>query len=107
LVIAPVRPAAVGDTYPTAYANELLGGHKQANLLTDRAAIPASLRQEGMTCWVIETGTLYVLSGGIADANWSALAAVQPVVTPGGAYALVTQSGKLVFSESGDPFWIQ
>jgi hypothetical protein len=72
LVIAPVRPAAVGDTYPTAYANELLGGHKQVNLLTDRDAIAPSLREEGMTCWVIETGKLYVLTGGIADTNWAA-----------------------------------
>lgn len=72
LIIAPVRPQATADTYPSAYAGELLGGHHAAALLTDRDAIPPERREEGMACWVVETATLYILSGGVLNANWTA-----------------------------------
>jgi hypothetical protein len=71
LVTSPVRPQGVTDTYPTAYATDLLGGHQQFALLSDRDAIPADRRQEGMTAWVVETNVLYVLSGGTANTNWT------------------------------------
>ena len=75
LVIAPVRPASSLDTYPSAYAQELLGGHMAVAVTTDLTGIPSQPRVEGMTCWVIETTTLYVLSGGIADADWTVFSA--------------------------------
>jgi hypothetical protein len=71
LITAPVRPQSSADTYPTAYATDLLGGHQQFALLAERDAIPAERRQEGMTVWVVETATLYVLSGGIDNVNWT------------------------------------
>lgn len=80
LITSPVRPQGTSDTYPTAYANDLLGGHHEYALLTDRDAIPADRREQGMTCWVVETGVLYVLSGGIANSNWTPYAA--PAAAP-------------------------
>src|ERR1700681_3970266 len=71
LIIAPIRPQATADTYPSAYALELLGGHKAVATIVARDAIPVERREEGMTCWVIENDTLYVLSGGIANTNWT------------------------------------
>jgi hypothetical protein len=70
LIIAPVRPQSTADTYPTAYASDLLGGHQEFATLAERDAIPAERREEGMTVWVVATETLYVLSGGIANTNW-------------------------------------
>jgi hypothetical protein len=70
LIIAPVRPQSDQDAYPTAFAAELLGGHHEVLTLLDRNAIPAERREEGMTCWVVETDQMYVLSGGIDDLNW-------------------------------------
>ena len=70
LVTSPVRPQGVSDTYPSAYASELLGGHHEFATLVDRNALSSDRREEGMTAWVVETGVLYVLSGGTANADW-------------------------------------
>lgn len=71
LVTSPIRPQGEQDQFPTAHANELLGGHHQVVLLTDRNAIPDSRRLEGMTCYVQEAGVTYQLQGGILNSNWT------------------------------------
>jgi hypothetical protein len=66
----PVRNGDDTDPGPTAYANELLGGHHQVDTLAQRDAIPAQRRKIGMTCRVAETGITYVLEGGITNEYW-------------------------------------
>ena len=75
LVTSPIRPQGTADTYPSAYAQELLGGHMSVALITDLTGIPSDRRVEGMTCWVAENNTLYVLQGGILDADWTVFTA--------------------------------
>jgi len=70
LVIAPVRPQSPSDSYPVAYANEILGGQHQVYSASDRDAIPIPLRLEGMTCVVTSEGNRYRLIGGIDNVNW-------------------------------------
>lgn len=65
LIAAPIRPISSDDTFPTAYANEILGGHHQTATLTARDAIPAERRAEGMLCTVVETGRTYRLAAGL------------------------------------------
>jgi hypothetical protein len=73
LVIAPVRPQAEEDTYPSAYANEIKGGVHSVSDLTARNAIPDLRREEGMLCYVLSDSTLYVLDGGITNDDWEKL----------------------------------
>jgi len=61
LVIAPIRPYDSADTYPSAHANEIKGGHHQVLTIVERDAIPAARRLEGMFCFVKETGKDYRL----------------------------------------------
>lgn len=70
LVTSPIRPQGELDQFPTAYANELLGGHHQVVLISERNAIPDSRRLEGMTCYVQEAGVTYQLQGGTDNAYW-------------------------------------
>lgn len=71
LVTSPIRPQGELDQFPTAHANELLGGHHQVILLAERNAIPVSRRLAGMTCYVEEAGATYQLIGGIDNTNWA------------------------------------
>lgn len=75
LLIAPVRPTSTADTFPSAYANELLGGWHEVAQLADRDALPADRREVGMACWVEAVATLYILTGGTTNANWVAFSA--------------------------------
>lgn len=70
LVASAIRPFNTADTYPTAYASELLGGHKAVATIAERDAIPAARREIGTIVFVAATGESYYLSGGIANANW-------------------------------------
>ena len=76
LVVGPVRPYDTGDTFPVAYANEILGGHYQVSTLEDRNAIPSVRRVVGMFCTVISDSSYgdatktYQLVGGVDNANW-------------------------------------
>jgi hypothetical protein len=72
LVIAPIRPFSSGDTFATAYANEIKGGHHVASGITERNAIPSERRLEGMLCTVLNPSpaTTYQLLGGIDNSNW-------------------------------------
>lgn len=71
LVTAAIRPASDLDTFPSAYANELLGGHYQVATINDRNSIPNERRVEGMFCSVAADGNVYKLSGGTANGNWA------------------------------------
>jgi hypothetical protein len=50
LVIAPIRPFSDADTFPSAYSNELKGGHHQVADLND---ITSDRLQEGMLATVV------------------------------------------------------
>lgn len=71
LVIASIRPNDSQDTYPTAHANELLGGLHALNTLTERNSISISRRQAGMLCNVLETNMLYQLGSDLT--TWTAI----------------------------------
>ena len=72
LIINTVRPYDSNDTYPSAQADELLGGHYQVADTTARDAIPSGRRVEGMSCWVVADERTYRLIDGISNANWVA-----------------------------------
>ena len=67
LVIAPVRPFGVNDTFPTAFAKEIKGGVHAVVSTTKRDAIPEDRREWGMFVYVENTppsvpGVLYQLT---------------------------------------------
>jgi uncharacterized protein DUF5977 len=62
LVGAPIRVNDSADTYPSAVANEILGGHMSMPDSTTMNAIPAARRQAGMYCYVIGEGNTYQLA---------------------------------------------
>lgn len=61
LVIAPVRPQAPEDTYPSVHADEIKGGCYQVGTLTDRDSIPTPRRVHGMLCFVQALNKYYKL----------------------------------------------
>lgn len=70
LVVAPVRPQSVSDTYPVAYNNELQGGFKVVDSLEDRDNIFSERRSVGMWCYVVQADNIFKLVGGIENSNW-------------------------------------
>jgi hypothetical protein len=71
IITAPIRPVSDLDKFPSAYANELLGGFKIVASITERNAIPTERRTEGSLAYVIADKVTYQLQGGLADANWA------------------------------------
>jgi hypothetical protein len=80
LIFSPIRPYNSGDTYATAYANEVKGGFHTVNTLIDRDNIPMERREEGMLCSVLQalsglttgsTNVIYQLIGGTGNTNWN------------------------------------
>ena len=69
--------SAPSDTYPTHDANLELGGLHSATTHTDRDAIPAECRYEGMQCYTANDVKTWQLQGGLGNGNWVD-------VTPGG-----------------------
>lgn len=63
LVIASVRPNDSLDQYPTAYANEILGGWKQVADTTERDAIPTLRLTAGTVCYVNDIAALFLWNG--------------------------------------------
>lgn len=101
LVIAPVRPQSTDDTYPSAIANEILGGYKTFATIEERDALPDDRRVEGEMCYVVETDTLYVLKGGIDNGDWTTASPTSIVGTPN--QIIVTQTlGEVVLSAPQD-----
>jgi hypothetical protein len=75
-VISPIRPANTDDTYPTAYANELLGGYQTRNTKADRNSIPLARRTLGMKCMCLDDKITYTLinnptTATTQDSDWS------------------------------------
>jgi len=83
----PATVSTFGTTFPSTRGSDILGTAKNVNDLTARDAIAANKRDEGMTAWVISTGELYRLVGGILNANWILEASA------GGGNALVRTFG--------------
>lgn len=102
LIIKEIRPYDSADTYPSAYANELKGGHYQVALLTDRNVIPALRRLEGMFCYVAEDGKYYKLKSDLT--TWEEFSAVETFIFPTFLLALgvnctvgVNKTNELIF----------
>ena len=84
LIISEIRPADSADTFPTAFANELLGGHYQVADLTARNAITTDRRLVGMLCYVVSEDKMYRLIGGTDNSNWVEFV-IASTYTPDGA----------------------
>lgn len=96
LVAAAVRPVSDQDKYPSAHANELLGGHMQVDTLVAMNAIPVERRVLLMWCDVVETGKSYKLVGAdVATAVW------QEVVF--GSNGTVADANDVVYTNPEDP----
>jgi hypothetical protein len=70
LITSPIRPFSSGDTYATAYADEIKGGYHSVSGITERDAIPSFRRSEGMLCNVISENKVYKLVGGTGNTEW-------------------------------------
>jgi len=113
LVTSAIRPWSDADTFPSAYADELKGGHHSA---ADHTAIPAARLEEGMTCWNTTDKKLYRYNG----STWVEVAAVDHVtfvfpgevkvktaatnyVTKSAAGVIVSARAKALVSPAGGP----
>ena len=67
---APIVPFTTNDTYPTHYAKYGKGGHRSVQSIINRDSIPTSLRELGMTVFVIDNGVTYKLIGGLTNTSW-------------------------------------
>jgi hypothetical protein len=68
LVIAPIRPQASNDTFPSAIANEIQGGPFSVSTLTAMSNIPSGRLVSGATAYVTNDAGLRLWNG----TNWSA-----------------------------------
>ena len=113
LVIAPVRPQASNDTFPSAIANEIKGGPFTATNLAGLSNIPAERLTIGSLGYAESTGLYYRLTStspvtwaGIDGANFTNVGTTVsfPIaVTNGGTGATNAQSALTnlsVFSSS-------
>ena len=60
-VAAPIRPFDTNDSFPTAFANEVKGGHHIVDDEAARFAIPVQRREKGMLVTQRDTGKTYKL----------------------------------------------
>ena len=70
-VDAPIAPRNPDDTYPTAFANYIKGGHHTAATTALRDAISADLLEVGMTCAVAADSVTYKLTS-TSPVTWAA-----------------------------------
>lgn len=61
LVIAPIRPQSDVDLFPTAFANEIRGGHHQVSDVTERNNISTDRLEIGMLCTTQDDSKIYML----------------------------------------------
>lgn len=61
LISAAIRPNDSNDPIASAYSNEIMGGHHSVASIADRNTIIQARRQWGMTCYVFDTDTTYIL----------------------------------------------
>lgn len=66
----PSTLGQLGVGAPVTRASDMLGSHRSVDSLVLRDAIPSTLRDQGMTVWVIATASVYRLVGGLLNSNW-------------------------------------
>lgn len=76
-----VAPTDDADTFAAHTEEWGRGGYRTVANITERNAIPAGRRKEGMRVYVVSTGLEYVLGSGLLDADWSAGKSVTNVAT--------------------------
>ena len=72
LVTAPIRPYAVQDTFPTAWANEIKGGPFTSTNLAGLSNIPTSRLEIGSLGYAQDTGLLHRLTS-TSPVTWSSI----------------------------------
>lgn len=71
-VAAPIVPFTTQDDYATHESNFGKGGWHEKATIAERDAIPEKRRQLGMSVYVLETKTLYVLENSLTNDGWIA-----------------------------------
>jgi uncharacterized protein (DUF2237 family) len=105
LITAPIRPNDIRMDFPTAYANEMLGGHHQVATIGQRDSIMNSRRIVGMLCTVLDDGTgnpiTYQLIGGTANSNWIPYNAAANLIMGTG----LIKTGDTIHASMDSAFW--
>ena len=70
ILASKIVPTDSLDTYATHEDKYGRGGHRSVDTIVERDEITTPRRKEGMTVYVKENKTKYVLEGGIDNANW-------------------------------------
>ena len=70
ILASKIVPTDSLDTYATHEDKYGRGGHRSVDTLEERDNITTPRRKEGMTVYVKENKTKYILEGGIDNANW-------------------------------------
>ena len=70
ILASKIVPTDSLDTYATHEDKYGRGGHRSVDTIVERDEISPERRKEGMTVYVKENKTKYVLEGGIDNANW-------------------------------------
>jgi hypothetical protein len=70
VVVSTVVPTDTQDTHATHEDKYGKGGHRSVDTLEERDNITTPRRKEGMTVYVKENKTKYILESGIVNANW-------------------------------------
>lgn len=94
---AGIVPFTTEDTYPTHYAAYGKGGHRTVQGLVNRDSIPSSLKEEGMTVFVIDNNTRYIWKKNPNNGNiveWLE-------DNSGGGSVVVGSNTQVVFNDNG------
>ena len=70
ILVSKIVPTDSLDTYATHEDEYGRGGHRSVDTLEERDNITTPRRKEGMTVYVKENKTKYILENGIENANW-------------------------------------
>ena len=70
ILASKIVPTDSLDTYATHEDKYGRGGHRSVDTLEERDNITTPRRKEGMTVYVKENKTKYILEGGVDNANW-------------------------------------
>ena len=70
ILASKIIPTDSLDTYATHDDKYGRGGHRSVDTIVERDEITTERRKEGMTVYVKENKTKYILEGGIENANW-------------------------------------
>ena len=70
ILASKIVPTDSLDTYATHDDKYGRGGHRSVDTIVERDEITTERRKEGMTVYVKENKTKYILEGGIENANW-------------------------------------